>query len=63
MNRTKQQIIEDYADRIIGGGVQNSKQLVDYYLSTPSDIPEPFDPKLFVKYASEIKCVIKRGNV
>jgi len=46
--------IYDYADRMLGAGVDDVEDLIMYYKNNPDEIPEPMDAKFFVQYADEI---------
>ena len=46
--------IYDYADRMLGAGVDDVEDLIMYYKNNPDEIPEPMDANFFVQYADEI---------
>ena len=51
--------IYDYADRMMGAGVDDIEDLIMYYKNNPDEIPEPMDAKFFVQYADEIAQAVK----
>ena len=55
-------IVDDYADRMVGAGLdlKGTLQLVDYYINNPEEIPEPMDKDLFVAHGDKIADATKQ---
>ena len=47
-------MIFDYADRLLGAGVEDFEALADFYADNPDEVPEPMDAGFFLKYKDEI---------
>ena len=60
--KTKEGIVDDYADRMVGAGLdlKGTLQLVDYYINNPEEIPEPMDKDLFVAHGDKIADATKQ---
>ena len=58
----KEDIVDDYADRMVGAGLdlKGTLQLVDYYINNPEEIPEPMDKDLFVAHGDKIADATKQ---
>ena len=54
LNENKADVF-DYADRIMGAGVDDPIGLIDFYAENPDDIPEPMDAEIFVANTDAIR--------
>ena len=54
LNENKADVF-DYADRIMGAGVDDPIGLIDFYDDNIEDLPEPMDPKIFKANIDAIK--------
>ena len=42
-----EEMIRDYADRLLGAGVDDVEDLANYYLDNPEELPEPMEYEFF----------------
>ena len=55
-----QDLITDYAERMIGADVPDTLNLLDFYVEYPGEVPEPLNHKFLSTFAEEVKKEIVR---
>ena len=53
--------IRDYADRLLGAGVDDVEDLANFYLDNPEDLPEPLEYEFFKNNFDDILSVAMTG--
>jgi hypothetical protein len=56
-----EEMIRDYADRLLGAGVDDVEDLANYYLSNPEELPEPMKYEFFKNNYDDILSVAMTG--
>jgi hypothetical protein len=56
-----EEMIRDYADRLLGAGVDDVEDLADFYLYNPEDLPEPMKYEFFKNNYDDILSVAMTG--
>jgi hypothetical protein len=56
-----EEMIRDYADRLLGAGVDDVEDLADYYLSNPEELPEPMEYEFFKNNYDDILSLAMTG--
>jgi hypothetical protein len=54
-------MIRDYADRLLGAGVDDVEDLTNYYLSNPEELPEPMEYEFFKNNFDDILSLAMTG--
>ena len=55
-----QDLITDYAERMIGADVPDTLNLLDFYVEYPDEVPETLNHKFLSTFAEEVKKEIVR---
>jgi hypothetical protein len=56
-----EEMIRDYADRLLGAGVDDVEDLANYYLSNPEELPEPMEYEFFKNNYDDILSLAMTG--
>jgi len=57
-----EEMIRDYADRLLGAGVDDVEDLANFYLDNPEDLPEPLEYEFFKNNFDDILSVAMTGE-
>ncbi len=56
-----EEMIRDYADRLLGAGVDDVEDLANYYLDNPEELPEPMEYEFFKNNYDDILSLAMTG--
>jgi len=56
-----EEMIRDYADRLLGAGVDDVEDLANYYLDNPEELPEPMEYEFFENNFDDILSLAMTG--